>query len=78
MKRLIRRMVTGVLLVVALALAGCGQRWTHPYIAGPRDEDKQFEKDSALCEEKVAQVPEAERQAAFENCLIRLGWERKD
>lgn len=73
MKRLIPLAVLGMLL-----LGGCAQRWTHPSIAGPREEDRKFEEHSALCTEEAARVPEAQRQALYEDCLTRLGWEKKD
>jgi hypothetical protein len=74
-------------LVLCLALAvlsGCGglpksKEWTHPRMADPRREDRQFLEDSKFCEDKIGVQPQGqERSKAMADCLTRLGWQRKE
>ncbi|WP_449243037.1 hypothetical protein [Desulfovibrio sp.] len=73
-----RRAAVAALLLAALALSGCGRQWTHPYIAGPRAEDKRFDTDSATCRAEADRAKESDRARVFEDCMTLQGWEKKD
>jgi len=70
------------LALVAVSLGGCmppSKDWTHPRIADPRKEDRQFAVDTQFCADKLgSQGGEAERKAAMDECYRRLGWQHKD
>jgi hypothetical protein len=59
--------------VLAALLSGCGPAWVHPDIASPREEDRRFDADSALCRDEAGDYKQG-----YEDCLMRRGWERQD
>jgi len=72
----------GLALVLPCVLGGClppSKDWTHPRIADPRKEDKQFLEDTQFCKDKLGpQGGEAAQKPAMDECYRRLGWQRKD
>jgi hypothetical protein len=72
----------GLTLSVLGPLCGCmppSKDWTHPRIADPRKEDRQFVTDTTFCEDKIGpQKDETAHRAALEDCYRRLGWQRKE
>ena len=72
----------GLALIALSLLCGCmppSKDWTHPRIADPRKEDKQFLEDTQFCKDKLGpQGGEAAQKPAMDECYRRLGWQRKD
>ncbi|OIO04019.1 MAG: hypothetical protein AUJ49_03610 [Desulfovibrionaceae bacterium CG1_02_65_16] len=71
-----------ILALTAVSLGGClppSKDWTHPRIADPRKEDRQFQQDTQFCNDKAGrQADGPERKAAMDDCYRRLGWQHKD
>jgi len=72
----------GLAVILPCVLGGClppSKDWTHPRIADPRKEDKQFLKDTEFCKDKVGPAgTEVEQKTAMDECYRRLGWQHKD
>lgn len=78
-----RRTTTLLAALLALSLlAGClpkGKDWTHPRIADPRKEDRQFLEDTEFCKTKAgAQGDTQPGSPAMADCYRRLGWKPVD
>ena len=79
-----KRLALSILLVLlCLLVSGCplfGKGWTHPNIAGPRDEDKIFVEHKVMCEDQAAKTSAkgAEADKAFEACMRAKGWEKAE
>ncbi len=71
-----------ICLILLALLCGClpkSKDWTHPLEPNPRKEDLLFVEDTQFCEGKIAPGLEGEaRDKAMADCLIRLGWKRKE